>query len=134
MPHSHIVRTQQRRCVIVGQNVEILCEDFAVQLSMFFNDPDGNEVHIARPHYTARRHQRTGRMAVVAFGCCTVHGYGVHINSAGTFPRKFPTMNTKVEVTTWDCVRDDTCSRFGRVRDDSIRGDGQVATLNDPKL
>ena len=53
-----------------AQSTDILCDDFAVQLSMFFYDPDGNEV----------------------------------------------------EVTTWDCPRDDKCSRFGAVDDRSIRG------------
>ena len=45
-----------------------------LQLSMFFFDPDGNEV----------------------------------------------------EITTWDCERDDRCSRFGQISDRSIRGDGSV--------
>lgn len=52
------------------QSVAVLCDDFAVQLSMFFEDPDGNEV----------------------------------------------------EVTTWECERDDSCSRFGAVSELSIRG------------
>ena len=53
-----------------SQSTAILCDDFAVQLSMFFYDPDGNEVEIA----------------------------------------------------TWDCERDDTCSRFGSISTESIRG------------
>ena len=54
-----------------AQSTAILCDDFAVQLSMFFYDPDGNEV----------------------------------------------------EITTWDCERDMSCSRFGKVSNKSIRGD-----------
>lgn len=57
-----------------GQRTDILCDDFAVQVSLFFWDPSGNEV----------------------------------------------------EVTTWDCDRDDTCSRFGNIDDRSIRGNGNV--------
>ena len=30
----------------------------------------------------------------------------------------------EVEITTWDCERDMRCSRFGKVSDKSIRGDG----------
>ena len=57
-------------------SVEIFRDDFSVQLSLFFYDPDGNEV----------------------------------------------------EVTTWDCERDDTCSRFGGIDSTkSIRG-GDGAT------
>ena len=63
---AHKARAQQR--------TDVLCDDFAVQLSMFFEDPDGNEV----------------------------------------------------EVTTWDCERDDTCSRFGAVSNLSIRGQPPV--------
>ena len=33
----------------------------------------------------------------------------------------------EVEVATWDCARDDTCSRFGQVSVASIRGDSIAA-------
>jgi hypothetical protein len=59
------------------QSIDIMCDDFAVQLSMFFYDPDGNEV----------------------------------------------------EITTWDCVRDDSCARFGQIDDRSIRGDTAAAAV-----
>lgn len=32
----------------------------------------------------------------------------------------------EVEITTWDCERDDSCSRFGGIDDRSIRGNGNV--------
>jgi catechol 2,3-dioxygenase-like lactoylglutathione lyase family enzyme len=54
-----------------AHSTEIFCDDFAINLSLFFYDPDGNEV----------------------------------------------------EITTWDCERDPTCSRFGGVdARKSIRG------------
>ena len=64
------------------QPVDVMCDDFAVQVSMFFFDPDGNEV----------------------------------------------------EITTWDCRRDDTCSRFGSIDDRSIRGNGNTAAASKSKL
>ena len=64
------------------QPVDVLCDGFAVQVSMSFYDPDGNEV----------------------------------------------------EITTWDCERDDTCSRFGGIDSRSIRGNGNAeVTIMKPK-
>jgi hypothetical protein len=70
--HRRLPALLQKNRATAGQGTAILCDDFAVQLSMFFFDPDGNEV----------------------------------------------------EVTTWDCERDVSCSRFGKISDASIRGDG----------
>jgi catechol 2,3-dioxygenase-like lactoylglutathione lyase family enzyme len=68
--HADLPELLEAHRVRPEQSTAILCDDFAVQLSMFFEDPDGNEVEIA----------------------------------------------------TWDCERDDTCSRFGAVSELSIRG------------
>lgn len=68
--HAILPRLLETHRVNPEQSTTVLCDDFAVQLSMFFEDPDGNEVEIA----------------------------------------------------TWDCARDDTCSRFGAVSELSIRG------------
>jgi catechol 2,3-dioxygenase-like lactoylglutathione lyase family enzyme len=45
--HASLPQLLQTHRVSSAQSIGILCDDFAVQLSMFFFDPDGNEVEIA---------------------------------------------------------------------------------------
>ena len=73
--HSALPRLLECHRARPEQSVDIMCDDFSVQLSLFFYDPDGNEV----------------------------------------------------EITTWDCERDGSCSRFGEIDERSIRGDTTTA-------